>query len=100
MNGVSTLSSNSSTSFDPVTPSDENAALHNKQKEHPNHSSSHHHHHKNNKHHHQPKTEKLSPATGIDALKKTTKDLSRSSFSLGRYQLVLEEVSKIYMLMV
>lgn len=36
---------------------------------------------------------KLSPTSHhADALKKTTKDLTRSSFSLARYQVLLEEV--------
>lgn len=58
------------------------------------HSSSHHPKHTNdhNRHTSESSTDKLSPTSRNDALKKTTKDLQRSSFSLARYQVVLEEV--------
>jgi len=59
-----------------------------------NHSSSHHskHTNDNNKHPSEHITENLSPTSRSDALKKSTKDLQRSSYSLARYQVVLEEV--------
>lgn len=54
------------------------------------HSSSHH--QKHTSKHSAPPAEKLSPTSHVDALKKTSKDLQRSSFSLARYQVVLDEV--------